>query len=146
MECIIDDEDWEKIKDYHWHVSCGYARTGKKRILMHRLIMNALDCNLEIDHINRNKLHNRKINLRACSHKENSMNVTKSKGTSSKYKGVYLDKRINKTYIRSGVKIDGIRKHIGYYNTEIEAAIAYDVEAKKIFGEFANLNFKEKVT
>lgn len=68
--CIIDIEDVEKIKNYCWALNpFGYATTHistSKRLLMHRLI-----CNVggkkgygAVDHINHDKLDNRKRNLR----------------------------------------------------------------------------------
>jgi len=56
----------------------GYAAIGNK--FLHRLIMNP-PANMQIDHVNKNKLDNRRINLRVCTHSENQMNRGKTKKT-----------------------------------------------------------------
>jgi hypothetical protein len=60
---IIDEEDYDKVCIYKWRLSNGYAIGGPKTIKLHRFIMNA-ENGLMIDHINGNKLDNRKSNLR----------------------------------------------------------------------------------
>ena len=90
-----------------------------------------------IDHINRNKLDNRLENLRVISARENSYNRTKSKSSNNNYKGVV--KRGNK-YAASITK-NGIRKEIGGFETEKDAAIMYDMMAEELFEEFAGKNF-----
>jgi len=80
---LIDDEDYEKIKPYHWYITDGYVKgylasypRSYKRVAMHRIIM---DCSADkiIDHINANTLDNRKINLRICNHSQNEQNSKK---------------------------------------------------------------------
>src|SRR5690606_4820994 len=93
-----------------------------------------------LDHINHNTLDNRKSNLRPCKNKENIMNM-RSRGGTSNFKGVYLDKRNNKWISRIQINYKSI--YIGSYNNEIEAAKAYDEAAKKYFKKFAYLNFKD---
>ena len=112
-----------------------------KRILiqMHRKILGIIGkIEFHADHINNNGLDNRKNNLRSCTSGQNQMNKRKWSGCSSKYKGVCWHKRIKKW----GVSIQKNREptHVGYFNTESEAALAYNEKAKELFGEFANLN------
>ncbi len=153
-KCLYDAEDHKLISKYGWFKSNnyirGYARHKKQQIAMHRLIMGIVDNpNIEVDHINHNKLDNRKSNLRLCTRAENSRNVSPS-GNTSKYLGVYraiLRKKINSTlyeyqYIRARIYTNNKRLFLGSFNTEKEAAKAYDAAAKKYHGEFANLNFK----
>lgn len=75
-----------------------------------------------LDHINRNKLDNRLINLRAVTTAENARN-TRPKGKTTKFKGIALNKK--KWRARCG--IGGKHVHIGTFDTEIEAAMAYNI-------------------
>ena len=89
---IIDDEDYSLIAEYRWHFDKGYAKAHKKDnkrrwILMHRLIMNPPNDKF-IDHINRNKLDNRKRNLRLCNPSQNGSNMKIPKSNKSGFKGV----------------------------------------------------------
>lgn len=137
---IIDEEDFEKVNQYKWHtVIHDYAarKENKKSILMHRFILN-VPINKEIDHINRNGLDNRKVNLRICSHIENSWNTDKKKNNKSGYKGVFFIKRLNLWIARISINQKSIT--LGYFKTKDEAAKMYNNYAKKYFGEFAYLN------
>ena len=71
-------------------------------------------------------------------------NRVKKGGCSSKYKGVMLDKRRQgqgKTDVwRSYIKKRGKVSHIGFFEREEEAAVAYNLKALELFGEFAKLN------
>ena len=144
---IIDDEDFKRVSQYKWHFhSTGYAftharNTKDKKLRLHRFILNPPKTIL-IDHINRDKLDNRKENLRFATKQQNGMNSGKKrKFTSSIYKGVQLDKRaVQKNYPSIWVARLA-NKHLGHYQTEKDAAKAYDLKAKELFGEFAYLNF-----
>lgn len=145
VSVLIDDEDYELFSKYKWHISCGYLRTNikidnkNKGFLLHRLILRLTDPKIITDHINHNKLDNRKSNLRVCTIKENSYNKSSHKNSTSKYIGVYLRKdRDKKKWVSSCRNID--RKS---FYTEEEAALYYNELAIKRFGEFANLNIIE---
>ena len=139
---IVDLEDASILTDYCWNTSTGYASRSVKRErgwtteYLHRVIINA-PIGLEVDHINGNKLDNRRKNLRVCTRKQNGRN-TSSKTGSSRYKGVALEKRRNKW--RADICVSGKNKFLGYFETEEEAANAYDSAAVELFGEYAAIN------
>lgn len=145
---IVDDEDYESLIGFNWKDSRGYAvfrsYEGKKpngitkwgkTIMMHRIIINAPEGS-DVDHINRNTLDNRKCNLRICTRSQNMGNQRAQEGKTSKYKGVYWDRK----WWRAAIQCNGIGKKLGYYTKEIDAAKAYNEAALKLFGEFARLN------
>lgn len=143
---IIDDEDFDRVSQYKWaaHWSPGMnayravRSENKKTIYLHRFILKAPE-GLVVDHINRDMLDNRKENLRLATVSQNQQNRnSKSKNTTG-YKGVSYYKPLGK--YKAQIHKMGIAKHIGYYETAIEAAKAYDEKAKEIFGKFARTNF-----
>jgi hypothetical protein len=96
-----------------------------------------------VDHKYGDGLDNRKINLRIATEAQNRYNRRKtSKRTSSKYKGVYYKKQCSKYCAVIGC--NGKKTFLGHFDNEIDAAKAYDEAAKKLFGEFARLNFTTK--
>lgn len=103
---------------------------------MHRFITNAPK-ELEVDHINGNRLDNRKENLRICTKSQNLRNQHKTCG-SSKYKGVSWRVRANKW--ESRIYVDGKKLFLGLYSDEEDAAKAYDKAAIQHYKEFAKTN------
>ena len=152
MIALVDDDDFEYLNQWRWMAykirSYFYAarrlpgkrKDPRKLILMHREILNNPN-GLEIDHKNHNPLDNQKNNLRIATHSQNMAN-RKAKGT-SEFLGVCIINNRGHQYIRAGIKIDGRNFHLGTFNTQIEAALAYDKKAKEIHGDFANVNFKD---
>ena len=93
------------------------------------------------DHIDRNKLNNLESNFRLASPQQQCFNVGKYIGDySSKYKGVHFDKEKNKW--RARIRFNRELIHLGYFDSEVDAALAYDRKAKELFKEFAVLNYK----
>lgn len=144
---LVDDEDFDFLSRYKWYLNrfsnCVTRNrnksdgVGSKTIYLHRVIMPTGE---QIDHINRNRLDNRKENLRPCTRSQNCMNrIRKLKFKTSKFHGVFWNKGNKKWRVR--IKRKGIEKHVGYFLSEIEAAKQYDVVAKKFFKEFAFINF-----
>jgi hypothetical protein len=88
-----------------------------------------------IDHINGNSLDNRKSNLRICAPSENSGNSRGHRDSLTGYKGVTFDKQRQKWV----ATIQG--RFLGRFEKIEDAGLAYDLAAKKVFGEFAKTNF-----
>jgi len=135
----IDVDDIAKLKPYKWRLLTSrskYAVTGngKSTILMHRLINETPD-GMFTDHINRDKLDNRKANLRTCTNSANVQNRTCSSANSSGYKGVCFHKATGKW--AAAIERDGQRKNLGLFDTVEDAAKAYDNAAVELHGEFA---------
>lgn len=119
----LDDDDYEHYSQWKWGIhKDGYAmRSSLNGVLfLHRLVNNTPK-GMETDHINRDKLDNRKSNLRSVSLRKNKYNIPVKSNNSSGYTGVGFDKTRGKWRARIGGNKLG--KHIGYYAT-IEEAIA----------------------
>jgi hypothetical protein len=139
----VDAADYDWLRRWTWHREDGYAiRPDKgKDISMHRQIMQPPE-DMVVDHIDGNRANNCRANLRVCTHSENNRNHRKRIDSSSSFKGVFYDKRSH----RWGAKCQyrGERIRLGYFDTDIEAARAYDRMAVELFGKFARLNFPQE--
>jgi len=120
---LIDDQDFEYLNQWKWTYDRGYARRNdkKKKIYLHRLI-NKTPLGFQTDHINKNKLDNRKCNLRTANHKVNSINRGLQLNNISGYRGVYLKKGDKKW--RAYINNNGKMIHLGYYLTIQEAIMS----------------------
>lgn len=139
---IIDDEDFELVSQFKWHImpsGGGSHIYAAARIKMHRIIAKPPPGYL-VDHINGDTLDNRRSNLRICTNSQNQQN-THSRGGSSKYKGVSLQKRSGKW--KAGFQYNGKKYHCGLWDTEEEAARAVDAKRLEVCGEFVVLNLVE---
>jgi DUF971 family protein len=146
---LVDDCDFEELMKYRWFVDVRptgiYIKRhrpdrlgGNGNIYMHRQIMGITDRKFVVDHRDGNPLNNQRENLRVCTHSQNGMNSNRTKGAKFGFKGVLL-----RPSGRYGAQLMFQRKHIciGTFDTLEAAARAYDLKAKELFGEFANLNF-----
>lgn len=148
FEVIVDNEDTEAALSRKWSITKtnNYirveARINKKCVRFHRYLLGVTDKNIEIDHINRNPLDNRRSNLRIASREQNMRNVTfKSRPNKTGYIDVY---KSNQKYCAC-ISINDKTFHIGRYETPEQAAIARDQFAYKTSGEFAILNFPDLI-
>lgn len=132
----FDKEDYYKIKDYCWSIHYGYIRargTEGKFVSIHRIITGCKN-NEQVDHINRNPIDNRKLNLRVCTNAENSRNKNIRNSNSTGFIGV--SKRENGTY-RVRIRKDGGEITIGHY-VDIHEAVCARLKAElECYGEFS---------
>lgn len=135
---VVDNALLKQIKSFSWYVNkVGYAvNDSKPRKYMHRLIMGFPKGG--VDHINGNKLDNRRKNLRLCNQSQNTANASKRSTNKSGYKGVSWNKRYSKweAYLTKDYK----HVFLGYFDDKDKAALAYNRKAKELFGEFCKLN------
>lgn len=137
----IDKDDYEKCKNFTWRINKqGYIETRyySKRIFLHRYVMNVHNekwINNNIDHINHDKLDNRKLNLRIVTSSQNTMNSTVRKDNSLGLKGITLRKDCNRYEVH--ICKNGISYYLGLYET-LEKAIKIRKDAEiKYHGEYA---------
>lgn len=138
-EVIFDTNDIDKVRKYKWWLSdTGYAMSGggyKKthHIRFARFVLNAKH-GIEVDHINGNKLDNRRCNLRIVNHQQNSLNK-KSVGV---YK--YVGEKCVRFRAYVGFKFEGMKRkksiYLGSFKKLSSARKARLNAEKKYFGEF----------
>lgn len=145
---LVDDEDYERILlAGPWTFDGRYARgTAYKggqpyKVRMHQLIA-GVSGEVEIDHIDGDKLNNRKCNLRACTRGENQRNRGPTKASATGIKGVSIEGR----KFLCQIQVEGIKTRLGTFDCPLEAARAYDEAALSNFGEFAWLNNLTEIT
>ena len=139
---LVDDEDYEYLNSFKWHCTTwGYAlcssgyKDGKQNLTrMHRWV-NETPEGMETDHINGNKLDNRRCNLRTVTHSQNAINYHRPNRTG--YRGI--EKRGNSWRACITVNYEKIR--LGSHSSAIDAARDYDILARQYHGSAAVLNF-----
>lgn len=151
----VDSEDAAFAAQWNWKAhEHGYAVWRKNKILrdngtthfrMHRLILGRmlgreLNKGEMVDHINHDRLDNRRSNLRVCTTLQNSHNFKKYKGSTSKYKGLCWDKTRNKWKVE--IRFDQIKYMVGRFDDEDEAAWHRDQWCLALHDDFAVLNFE----
>lgn len=140
---LVDDEDYERFGSFRWWCqSEGYAcgrHTGSWKdsgVYLHKLIVNP-PAGYFVDHINGNRLDNRRCNLRICTRQQNNANKRKYENQSG-YKGVQPN---GKSGWGAFIVFNKTKIWMGTYQDKEEAAWVYDQAALQLFGEFAKTNF-----
>lgn len=141
---LVDSEDVEKIFSFKRYVSKNslgypYVNWKSKEFFIHRLVMNLPqyydDCSkIIVDHINGNKLDNRKSNLRICEKSKNPINCKRYSNNKSGKKGVFYNKKLNKWEV--GIQYEGKSMYLGVYSEFEEAVKVRECAERKYFKEF----------
>lgn len=152
---ILDDNliDCPSIAGRRWFLfappisKTSYGRAtemmnGKQVVhYLHRVIWESVNGpipgRLQIDHADRNGLNNCIDNLRLATHRQQVWNRSPRKNKKHPYKGVSFRNQRWRAYI---VFNRNKRYHLGVFDKIEEAAVAYDIVASRLFGEFAELN------
>lgn len=137
----FDKEDYNKIKNYHWAfgVKDGVqANFGKTTILMHRLVMNIIDKDIQVDHIKHKRYDNRKSQLRIVNNSQNGMNNGLQINNKTGCTGVYFDERNQKymAYISENNK----QHYLGYHENYEDAVKARKEAEELLHGEYSYEN------
>ncbi len=150
QSALVDDADYDNLRQWQWLlVGDGYAGRFDHTVRPHRLIYmhrSVIDAQPgeRVDHINGDKLDNRRDNLRLVTSAQNQQNKRPSSNCTSGYKGVCWHKGTGKWHVR--ITVNGQRLHLGYYADLETAALLYDAAARHFFGEYARPNYPDRPT
>lgn len=126
----VSDEDLEAVLAHKWYLKDGYPSTRltrSKHTTLHSFLMGPAPAGMVVDHVNRDRLDNRRENLRFVTRSQNCLNFTKRKAqATSKHRGVCWDK--GKEKWRAQLMVDGKRVFCGMFDDEDEAGRAVELK------------------
>lgn len=132
---VVDLEDVPMLLDYSWDDRQGRPRGyRKKKVVQASHLLTRPPEGMWVDHINRDPLDNRKVNLRICTPKENARNRPAHRDGKTGWKGVSWRKD------RAKWRVNCLRREVGHFNCILDAATAYNFAAAELHGEFAVFN------
>lgn len=153
QRALVSDRDHDRVSEWFWTLKNGIYPTAQiycdgrwQKVVLHRFVLNATAQQL-VDHIDRNPLNCQRDNLRFCTKAQNSWNRLKARNPrfKSAFKGVQWKPTNNKDYSKgrwmARITRNNRNFHIGYFDTEHQAAMAYDLHAVHLHGQFALTNF-----
>lgn len=134
---LVDTDDVEMLSKHKWSFSIGYA-VSSDNIRMHRLIMGVdRESEMVVDHIDGDKLNNRRTNLRICTPQQNSWHKTKlPSNNSSGFIGVYYNRRKSKW--SAEIVVNGVKHFLGNFCRKEDAIMARCDAENVYFGEYKN--------
>ncbi len=146
----IDSEDFEKVNQHSWRVTKGSTgrlrvvtsfrtKAGVRSVTLGKFLMNPPKGKQVYPRRFNDGLDYRKHNLLVCSLKERQRLLPKNRtATSSAFRGVSFIKKQKKW--RAAIEVKGSTINLGNFRSEVEAAKAYNIAAKKFFGEMSYQN------
>lgn len=140
-EALVDDEDFEGLNRFKWYAD-GQGKDGRyvrasrqsprgngrqTKIYMHRQILGAPHGSV-VDHEDHDTLNNQRCNIRVTSYRSNMGNEKLRSDNTSGYKGVCWKRQCQRW--GANILVDDKRKHLGYFDTSLKAALAYDTAVR----------------
>jgi hypothetical protein len=154
-DALVDDLDYPWLSQLRWcYSSDGYAvnyyrdeygkyhRRSMQRMIMARMLEQFVPTDLQVDHINHNRIDNRRENLRLATRSQNQAYKKLQVNNSTGYKGVIWHN--GKWEVR--IRYQGRKLYLGRYGDPIQAAMIYDGAARLLYQEFAGINFPDRPT
>lgn len=145
IDAVLAETGWRGKQSARHPVLYAQKRTTRlvtmllHREVMERVLGRRLSSEERVDHKNGDGLDNRRQNLRLATHAQNMCNRRPSRGSTSRFLGVHYDSSRGKW--RAKIKpVNGRYEHLGRFDSEVEAAVAYNVAAAREHGDFARLN------
>ena len=138
---LVDDDDFDMLSKFKWYYGNRYAvrhdnsTKTRRPMFMHRVIIGTPD-GMDTDHINGDKLDNRKCNLRVCTRSQNQINALCRRNSKSGLRGVHWSER-NKRWVAQ-MRFNGRKLSLGYFTSKLAASKAYCEQVKLLYGEFAD--------
>lgn len=144
---LVDDADYIWLNQWKWyavnfrgHFYAAREEKGRHLYMSREILGLRQGDKRQADHINHNTLDNHRVNLRICTHQENTRNQKAYRGSSSQFRGVLW---FNNSW-KASIKTNEKSKYLGSFSNERDAAYAYDLAAIEYHKEFANLNFPNR--